>query len=48
MTPGHRALNSAQCTGFGAVSLEAAQWDTLTPAQLAEKLTTATVEASQC
>ena len=44
MSPGHRALATADETGFGTIVLEAAQWETLTPSDLAVKLKTATVD----
>lgn len=43
MKLGRNALSSTLGEGFGAVPLEAAQWERLTPAALAEKLSTAMV-----
>ncbi|MEA3212533.1 MAG: eukaryotic-like serine/threonine-protein kinase [Chthoniobacter sp.] len=42
--PGRRGLITGSETGFGSIPLEAAQWDTITPGQLAEQLKSATVD----
>jgi tRNA A-37 threonylcarbamoyl transferase component Bud32 len=44
--PGYWVLDTAEDTGFGSVPLEAAQWETITPGQLTEKLKTATVDGA--
>jgi serine/threonine protein kinase len=43
--PSHRGLSTADETGFGSLVLDAADWDTLAPAQLLEKLKSATVDS---